>query len=326
MEEWAAQSTEPVGLYTPHAAPMQLAWYTGEQFPAEYRGDAFVAMRGSWNRKPPSGYEVLRIRFEDGKPVALEPFVTGFLMEAADGGWGHLGRLAGLAMAADGALLLADDTNGVIYRISYQGGRETARQGPQPTNLAGSEARVVPAGGPPAPLAKPSDQLAAAIVGAADGTIDVISPAFENGQPIPAVYGAEQQNISPPLEWAKGPAGTRSYTIVLEDPDASRDPPFVHWMLYNLPPDVTNLREGVPAQPRLELPEGALQGVNDRGSIGYFGMRPPKGDPAHHYHVQILALDTMLDLPHGASRAQLLDAMKGHVLAKGEIVGTYKRS
>jgi Raf kinase inhibitor-like YbhB/YbcL family protein len=95
---------------------------------------------------------------------------------------------------------------------------------------------------------------------------------------------------------------------MMEDPDASRDPPFVHWTLYNLPPDLTNLREGVPAQPRLELPQGALQGVNDRGSVGCFGMRPPKGDPAHHYHVQIFALHTALDLPHGASRAQLLDA------------------
>jgi Raf kinase inhibitor-like YbhB/YbcL family protein len=329
MEEWAAQSTEPVGLYTPHAAPMQLAWYTGEQFPAEYRGDALVAMRGSWNRKPPSGYEVLRIRFEDGRPVALEPFVTGFLMDTEDGGWGHLGRLAGLAMAADGSLLLADDANGVIYRISYEGGQETAQQGAgpdQPTNRARSQVRVEPAGGPPAPPEKPSDQLAAAIVGAADGTIEITTPAFENGKPIPGIYAAEQQNISPPLEWAEGPGGTRSYAIVMEDPDASRDPPFVHWMLYNLPPHVTDLREGIPGQPRLELPPGALQGVNDRGSIGYFGMRPPKGDPAHHYHVQIFALDTMLDLPHGTSRARLLDAMQGHVLAKGEIVGTYKRS
>jgi Raf kinase inhibitor-like YbhB/YbcL family protein len=232
-------------------------------------------------------------------------------------------------MAADGSLLLADDTNGVIYRISYESGRETAQQGArqdQPTSLARSEVRVVPAGGPPAAPEKPSDRLAAAVVGADGGTIDVTSPAFGNSEPIPGVYAAEQQNISPPLEWADGPEGTRSYAIVLEDPDASRDPPFVHWMLYNLPPDVTNLREGVPGQPRLVLPEGALQGANDRGSIGYFGMRPPKGDPAHHYHVQIFALDTMLELPHGTSRAHLLEAMKGHVLAKGEIVGTYKRS
>ena len=93
MPEWAARSAEPLGLYTPHAAPMQLAFYTGDAFPDEYRGDAFVAMRGSWNRRPPSGYEVVRVRFEDGRPVAFEPFVQGFLVETEDGGWGHLGRL-----------------------------------------------------------------------------------------------------------------------------------------------------------------------------------------------------------------------------------------
>jgi Raf kinase inhibitor-like YbhB/YbcL family protein len=114
--------------------------------------------------------------------------------------------------------------------------------------------------------------------------------------------------------------------VMMEDPDVGHDPPFVHWTIYDLPPDVTELREGVPGQPRLLLPDGALQGRNDRGSIGYFGMRPPKGDPAHHYHVQVFALDTKLGLPHGASRTQLLDAMSGHVLGKGELVGTYKRS
>src|SRR5918994_1653015 len=85
--------------------------------------------------------------------------------------------------------------------------------------------------------------------------------------------------------------GTRSYVVMMEDPDVGHDPPFVHWTIYDLPPDVTELREGVPGQPRLLLPDGALQGRNDRGSTGYFGMRPPKGDPAHHYHVQVFALD-----------------------------------
>ena len=122
MSEWAAQSAEPVGLYTPHAAPMQLVFYTGSQFPHAYRGDAFVAMHGSWNRKPPSGYEVLRIHFENGRPVTFEPFVTGFLTTTDDGGFGQLGRPVGLAMAADGSLLMADDSNGVIYRIGYEGG------------------------------------------------------------------------------------------------------------------------------------------------------------------------------------------------------------
>jgi glucose/arabinose dehydrogenase len=120
MEEWAAMSTEPVLFYTPHSAPMQMAFYTGDQFPAEYRNDAFIAMRGSWNRRPPSGYEVVRIHFENGKPVAIEPFISGLLVQQADGSYGRLGRLMGLAVTPDGALLVGDDSNGIIYRVSYE--------------------------------------------------------------------------------------------------------------------------------------------------------------------------------------------------------------
>jgi glucose/arabinose dehydrogenase len=121
MEQWARMSRTPQLLYTAHAAPMQMAFYTAAQFPAEYRGDAFIAMRGSWNRNPPSGFEVARIRFTDGKPVAIEPFATGFLVEQPGGKWGHVGRPTGLAVAQDGALLVSDDKNGVIYRIAYDG-------------------------------------------------------------------------------------------------------------------------------------------------------------------------------------------------------------
>ena len=327
LEEWAAESTEPVGLYTPHAAPMQLAWYTGDQFPEEYRGDAFVAMRGSLNRKPPSGYEVVRIRFENGEPVDFEPFVTGFLMETDDGGWGHLGRLAGLVMASDGSLLLADDTNGVIYRISYQGSDTAERTVPaEPTNVAGATVGMTHGQASDPAVADPQGDLAINHFEARRGMIEVTSPAFKDGEAIPATYAAEQENISPPLAWSPGPENTRSYVLMLEDPDVGENAPFVHWMMYNIPADETALREGVPGQPRLMLPESALQGRNDRGSTGYFGMRPPEGDPAHHYHLQVFALDTELDLPHGASRAELLDAMRGHVLAKGQLVGTYQRS
>jgi len=118
--QWAKLSHEPELLYEAHAAPMQMVFYSGTHFPEEYRGDAFVAMRGSWNRRPPSGYEVVRVRFENGRPAAMEPFATGFLVQQPDGTYGHLGRLAGLAVAADGSLLLGDDHNGVIYRISYE--------------------------------------------------------------------------------------------------------------------------------------------------------------------------------------------------------------
>ena len=104
LEQWAELSTEPVLGYTAHSAPMQMVFYDAGGFPEEYRGDAFIAMRGSWNRRPPSGYEVIRVNFEKGEPVGFEPFLEGFLIEREDGGYGYLGRLAGLAVAPDGAL------------------------------------------------------------------------------------------------------------------------------------------------------------------------------------------------------------------------------
>ncbi|MBC7806450.1 MAG: PQQ-dependent sugar dehydrogenase [Akkermansiaceae bacterium] len=128
-ESWAKTSREPDLLYTAHSAPLQMAFYAGSQFPAEYKNDAFVAMRGSWNRKPPSGYEVVRVKFDPtGKPVSLTPFLTGFLLPGGEKGGGddevgHFARLAGVAVAKDGALLVGDDTNGVIYRVSYGGGK-----------------------------------------------------------------------------------------------------------------------------------------------------------------------------------------------------------
>ena len=120
MAQWAEMSEEPVGLYTAHSAPMQMAFYTANQFPAEYKNDAFVAMRGSWNRKPPSGHEVVRVRFDDsGNPTAIEPFLTGFLVKMNNGDYGRFARPVGVAVAKDGSLLIGDNMNGVIYRISY---------------------------------------------------------------------------------------------------------------------------------------------------------------------------------------------------------------
>jgi glucose/arabinose dehydrogenase len=118
-ETFCARTEPPVLVYQGHAAPMQMVYYTGNQFPAEYRNDAFATMRGSWNRNPPVGYEIVRIRFdESGTPAAIESFVGGWLI---DGGRAHFGRLMGLTQAADGSLLVSDDTNGVIYRIWHTG-------------------------------------------------------------------------------------------------------------------------------------------------------------------------------------------------------------
>jgi glucose/arabinose dehydrogenase len=116
-EEFAA-TTEPAALtYTAHSAPIGMEFYRGDRFPERYRNGAFVAFRGSWNRFPATGYKIAYIRFENGQPVEIEDFVTGFLIE---NGTAHFGRLAGLAIAADGALLFTDDTNGMVYRVSSE--------------------------------------------------------------------------------------------------------------------------------------------------------------------------------------------------------------
>jgi glucose/arabinose dehydrogenase len=114
---YRARSTSPVLGYTAHTAPMQLAFYDGDAFPEAYRGDAFVALHGSWNRKPPAGFEVVRVDFEGGTPVRIEPFLTGFVR---DGDALTLGRPTGVAVARDGALLVGDDETGIVYRVASQ--------------------------------------------------------------------------------------------------------------------------------------------------------------------------------------------------------------
>lgn len=122
-KEYLAQTTSSIIGYTAHSAPIQLVFYDASQFPDSYRGDVFVAMHGSWNRRPASGYEVVRINFEGGRPVGFEKFMTGFLV---GGGAAAFGRPAGIAVARDGALLVGDDANGVIYRIAH--GDDAGRQ------------------------------------------------------------------------------------------------------------------------------------------------------------------------------------------------------
>ncbi|PXA99195.1 YbhB/YbcL family Raf kinase inhibitor-like protein [Nostoc sp. 3335mG] len=311
LEQWAERSEEPVLGYTAHSAPMQMAFYTGSAFPEEYRGDAFVAMRGSWNRRPPSGYEITRVDFTDGEPTTWDHFAEGFLIEDEEGGYGFLGRLAGLTQTPDGALLLADDFNGILYRIAYDGAAAS--------DVAGEAV-------PPDVTAKPAPSDIAVNLVEAKGTIEVTAPSFADGEPIPVKHAAEGDNASPALSWGDAPEGTKSIVVIVDDPDAAEPKPFVHWVLFDIPPDLTGLDEGLGTDPVLQKPEGAKQGTNSRGQIGYIGPRPPLGDPAHHYHFQVFALD-LAELPvdPGARREDVLEAMEGHVLAKGEVVGTYER-
>ena len=126
----------PDVLFQPHSSAMDILFYTGSQFPAEYRGDAFVALKGSWNRSEPTGYKVVRVPFKDGKPQgSYQNFVTGFWASGPHRAevWG---RPTALAVAKDGALLIADDTGGTIWRIAYTGAKPGGSGAPQPTTGA----------------------------------------------------------------------------------------------------------------------------------------------------------------------------------------------
>lgn len=115
-QEFCQKTQGPALTYTAHSAPLAMVFYTASQFPAQYRNDAFVTMRGSWNRNPPVGYKVVRVRYQNGKPVAFEDFISGFLNQKQQT---QFGRPVGIAIAPDGSLLFTDDTNGVIYRVAY---------------------------------------------------------------------------------------------------------------------------------------------------------------------------------------------------------------
>lgn len=299
-EDWAKQSENPVLLYTPHAAPMQMAFYTGTQFPSEYKNDAFVAMRGSWNRNPPSGYEIVRVRFDkSGNPTKIESFLTGFLVKngAPDGKDAHFARPVGLAQLKDGSMLLTDDTNNVIYRIAH------------------NQKRM------PAIMAREDVSMNLPETAKAKATIQVTSSVFQNMQPLADKYSAYFDDVSPAISWSNVPKNAKSIVVMVEDPNASLKP-VTHWLVANLAPTVTSLPENMP---KTEMANGAMQGANQNGKIGYYGPMPPPADKPHNYHFQIFALDTMLKLPSGYNRQALLDAMKNHVIAKGEIVGTYQR-
>jgi Raf kinase inhibitor-like YbhB/YbcL family protein len=150
------------------------------------------------------------------------------------------------------------------------------------------------------------------------------SPAFAHGDEIPHANTDYGDGVSPALTWNAVPEGTRSFAIVVEDPDARQNPPFVHWLLYNLPGDMRELPKSIPPDSPLTEFGGALQGRASNGTIGYFGPRPPTQDEPHHYHFEVFCLDSYLDLGSGADRDQLIKAMAGHVLAKGELVGLYE--
>ena len=152
-------------------------------------------------------------------------------------------------------------------------------------------------------------------------TVELKSGAFSHGDAVPRKYTGDGENISPPLAWSAPPEGTKSWALVCDDPDAPMGT-WVHWVVFNLPADTRELAENQPKDEKLS--NGALQGKNDFGDIGYGGPAPPKGKP-HRYFFKLYAVDTSIDLKPGATKAELLMALEGHVLAHGELVGTYQR-
>ncbi len=179
----------------------------------------------------------------------------------------------------------------------------------------------------------PVSREPAAPEGVEPAEIKLTSPAFEAGQPIPAEHTEDGDDVSPPLEWSGVPEGTKELALICDDPDAPRPDrpakdPWVHWVLYKIPADANGLPEGVAQTARLDDPRGALQGKNSwpKGqTVGYRGPAPPKGSGRHRYFFKLYALDGQLELGPEDDKRALLEAMSGHVIGRGELIGTYER-
>jgi len=156
-------------------------------------------------------------------------------------------------------------------------------------------------------------------------TLRIESPAFKANQPIPKRYTGDGDDVSPPLTFSDLPENTRELALIVDDPDAPTPQPWVHWVIYKIPAGVTSLPEGVKTDAKPAVPAGSLQGENSWGTIGYRGPAPPKGHGVHHYHFKLYALDRELSVKAGLDKEGLLKAMQGHILAEGELVGTYQR-
>jgi Raf kinase inhibitor-like YbhB/YbcL family protein len=184
--------------------------------------------------------------------------------------------------------------------------------------LFGLLALVVAACSPTSsPTSVPSLTAGAALTPTLKPTIMLTSPAFANDQPVPVEYTCQGKNQSPALQWQNIPAAALSLTLIVEDPDAPSGS-FTHWVLANLPPASTGLAAGQ------ETPPGAISGNNGGGKPGYTGPCPPAGK-LHHYIFTLYAADQLLKLDAAPSKASVLAALQGHILASGQLVGTFQR-
>lgn len=151
--------------------------------------------------------------------------------------------------------------------------------------------------------------------------LEIKSDAFVPASYIPAQYTCDGEDISPGINWNDSPAGTESFVLICDDPDAPMGT-WVHWVIFNIPSDKAGLQEGIPKTAILD--DGTIQGVTDFGRNGYGGPCPPPGKP-HRYFFKLYALDTKLTLDKDANKAAVLRTIKGHVIAETETFGLYKR-
>jgi hypothetical protein len=156
--------------------------------------------------------------------------------------------------------------------------------------------------------------------GKGEEKMKIESSVFKEGSMIPEKYTCDGENISPPLTWSGIPQETVSLALICDDPDAPAGT-WVHWVVYNMPAKTVGLRESVPAEKK--LPDGSIQGTNDFRNIGYGGPCPPSG--THRYYFKLYALDKKLDLEPGTTKWQLVQSMKGHILAEAQLMGKYSR-
>jgi Raf kinase inhibitor-like YbhB/YbcL family protein len=152
------------------------------------------------------------------------------------------------------------------------------------------------------------------------------SQAFRAGATIPRRHAGDGEDLSPALSWTGLPPETRELALIVDDPDAPSSEPWVHWVIYRIGATEQGLPEGVPVKPTPGSPPGALQGKNSWGTIGYRGPAPPKGHGVHRYFFKLYALDAAVGNSTGLDKAGLLRAMRGHILAEGELMGTYQRT
>jgi Raf kinase inhibitor-like YbhB/YbcL family protein len=151
------------------------------------------------------------------------------------------------------------------------------------------------------------------------------SQAFSAGAAIPKRHTGDGEDLSPPLSWSGLPPETRELALIVDDPDAPSAEPWVHWVIARVPASAPGLEEGIAPKATPSIPAGAAQGKNSWGTTGYRGPAPPKGHGIHHYHFRLYSLDAPLSLAPGFDKAGLLRAMEKHILAEGELVGTYQR-